>query len=198
MSKNPIFRYFVVIGLLIGAGLVVAAIIAVKFVLPSRAVERAKTDVVRLAVAVKSYQTEYGKLPTKHVSADDAEEGMDSGGGWFMDDNREVVRVLSGENRDGLNPRKIVFLDTRPAAGNATSPRDGVAADGTFYDPWGTPYGLKMDTSYNNALEYYGVNQANNFRTTVIAVSFGKNGEQQDPGKSEDKGMPVDDVVSFR
>jgi type II secretory pathway pseudopilin PulG len=198
MTRKPTFRFLAATAVMLIAGMLVAAAIAVKIVLPARAIERAKTDVVRLAVAVKAYQTEYGKLPTKHVSADDAEEGMDSGGGWFMDDNREVVRVLAGENVGGLNPKKIVFLETRPAAGNATSPRDGVAADGTFYDPWGTPYGVKMDTSYNNALEYYGVNQANNFRTTVIAVSYGENGIQQDPGRSTDKGKPVDDVVSFR
>jgi len=41
------------------------------------------------------------------------------------------------------------------------------------------------------------VNYENNFRTSVIAVSFGENRVQQDPGKSGDNGMPVDDVVSF-
>lgn len=155
---------------------------------------KAKNDVVQLAIAVKAYQTEYGKLPTMVVSSDD---GTEAAGGWFQGNNDELIRVLSGENYDNLNPRKIVFLEGRPAKGGAT-PKDGIGADNKFYDPWGTAYAIKLDTSYNNALEYYGVNYENNFRTTVIAVSFGKNKIQQDPGKATDKGEKVDDVVSFQ
>ncbi len=156
---------------------------------------KAKNDVVQLAIAVKAYQTEYGKLPTQVVSFDD---GPEAGQGWFQGNNDEILRVLTGENFDNLNPRKIVFLEVRPAKGSAATPKDGLSADGKFYDPWGTPYAIKLDTSYNNALEYYGVNYENNFRTTVISVSFGKNKIQQDPGKSTDKGERVDDVVSFQ
>ncbi len=155
---------------------------------------KAKNDVVQLAIAVKAYQTEYGKLPTTVVSSDD---GTEAAGGWFQSNNDELIRVLTGENYDSLNPRKIVFLEARAAKGGAT-PKDGIGADNKFYDPWGTPYAIKLDTSYNNALEYYGVNYENNFRTTVIAVSFGKNKIQQDPGKTTDKNEKVDDVVSFQ
>lgn len=154
---------------------------------------KAKNDVVQLAIAVKAYLTEYGKLPTTVVSSDD---GQEAGQGWFQNNNDDVVRVLMGEDFNNLNPRKIVFFEGRPAKGGP-APKDGVAGN-KFYDPWGGLYGIKMDTSYNNALEYYGVNYDNNFRTTVIAISFGKNKVQQDPGKTSDKGEKVDDVVSFQ
>ena len=163
---------------------------------------KAKNDVVQLAIAVKAYETEYGKLPTAAVSADDGAEATD---GWFQGPqtgshyNSEIVRVLAGEDYNGLNPRKIVFLEGRTAKGTTDKPKDGIAADGIFYDPWGTPYAIKMDTSYNNSLEYYDTNQKNNFRTTVITISFGPNTIQQDTSKTVDaSGKRVDDIVSFQ
>ena len=163
---------------------------------------KAKNDVVQLAIAVKAYETEYGKLPTAAVSADDGAEATD---GWFQGPqtgshyNSEIVRVLTGEDYNGLNPRKIVFLEGRTAKGTTDKPKDGIAADGIFYDPWGTPYAIKMDTSYNNSLEYYDTNQKNNFRTTVITISFGPNTIQQDTSKTVDaSGKRVDDIVSFQ
>jgi prepilin-type N-terminal cleavage/methylation domain-containing protein len=182
--------------------LVVIAIIGVLMALLFPAVQgamesarraKAKNDVVQLAVAVKGYQTEYGRLPTSNTSQSDIEEASD---GWFQSNNDQIMRVLTGENYQGLNPRKIVFMEVRPAKG--TPPKDGLGEDMKFYDPWGTPYAFKMDTSYNNSLEYYGVNSENNFRTTVIAISFGKNKIQQDPGKPSDDNGRVDDVVSFQ
>lgn len=182
--------------------LVVMAIIGVLMALLFPAVQgamesarraKAKNDVVQLAMAVKGYQTEYGRLPTSNTSRSDVEEASD---GWFQSNNDQIMRVLTGENYQGLNPRKIVFLEARPAKG--TPPKDGLGEDLKFYDPWGTPYALKMDTSYNNSLEYYGVNSENNFRTTVIAISFGKNKIQQDPGKTSYPNGKVDDVVSFQ
>ena len=166
---------------------------------------KAKNDVVQLAIAVKAYETEYGKLPTAVVSADDKVEGGNGvGSGWFNGPktgaqyNSEIVRVLTGEDYNGLNPRKIVFLEGRTAKGTPDKPKDGIAADGMFYDPWGTPYAFKMDTSYNNSLEYYDTNQQNNFRTTVIVISFGPNTIQQDTSKTTDAYGRVDDIVSFQ
>lgn len=167
---------------------------AIGSLMESAQLKRAKNDAQQIASAVKQYQTVYGKLPTSVISYDD---GPEAAQGWFQENNDEIVRLLAGENFNDLNPRKIVLLEARPAKGG-DKPKDGVGADGKFYDPWGGLYAIKLDTSYNNALEYYGVNYENNCRTTVIAVSFGKNKIQQDPGKSSDKGERVDDVVSFQ
>ncbi|MFZ4681645.1 MAG: type II secretion system protein [Terrimicrobiaceae bacterium] len=198
MSKKKRFAFTLIELLIVIA--IIGILMALLFPAVNGALEaarraKAKNDVVQLAIAVKAYQTEYGKLPTQTVSYDD---GPEASQGWFQGNNDEIIRVLTGENYNNLNPRKIVFFEAKPAKGTAGAPKDGVAADGKFYDPWGTPYAIKLDTSYNNALEYYGVNYENNFRTTVISVSFGKNKIQQDPGKTTDQGSRVDDVVSFQ
>lgn len=160
----------------------------------------AKTDITQLVTAINAYYTEYGKLPTATSSPSDASEATQ---GWFQGPqsggqyNSQLVRVLAGENHNGLNSRKIVFLEVKPAKGEDGSWRGGVDEDFVFYDPWGTPYGIKMDTSYNGIVEYYGTNSESNLRTLAIAISFGRNGIQQDPYKSTDKGESVDDIVSF-
>ena len=205
MSKKQ-RRAFTLIELLIVIA-IIGILMALLFPAVTGAIEaarkaKAKNDVVQLAIAVKAYETEYGKLPTTIVSADDGAEASD---GWFQGPksgshyNSEIVRVLTGENYNGLNPRGIVFFEGRPAKGGQT-PKDGInSTDKMFYDPWGTPYAIKMDTSYNNSLEYYDTNQKNNFRTTIITISFGPNTIQQDPSKTVDSsGKRVDDIVSFQ
>ncbi len=192
---------FTLIELLVVIGIIaiLAALLfpAVNGALDSAKRAKAKNDVVQLAVAVKAYQTEYGRSPVGTLNG--AGEHQD---GWFQGPetsgqyNSEVVKVLMGENHKGLNPRKITFLEVRPAKGE--QPKDGVDTDGLFYDPWGTPYAIKIDTEYDNWVEYYGQGSAENLRTTVIAISFGKNKIQQDISKATDKGAKVDDVVSFQ
>lgn len=152
---------------------------------------KAKSDTVQIVTAVKAYQSEYGKLPTAAVSSDDRGEATQ---GWFQGNNDEIIRVLTGENHNSMNPRRITFLEARPAKGN----KDGVGTDMKFYDPWGTPYAIKLDISYDSSLEYYGTGSVNNLRITAFAVSFGKNMKQQDVTKSSDSTGKVDDIVSYQ
>jgi prepilin-type N-terminal cleavage/methylation domain-containing protein len=179
-----------IIGILVGL-----TVPAITRAMDSALAAKARNDVTQLVAAVKAYETEYGKLPTDVVSSDD---GAEASQGWFQEDNDRVVRVLIGENENDLNPRLIVFLEPRQAKGAAGSFRDGLGTDQKLYDPWGTPYAIKLDTSYNNELEYYGESYENNVRRSAFAVSFGKNKIQQHPGKAVDKDMKVDDIVSFR
>jgi prepilin-type N-terminal cleavage/methylation domain-containing protein len=163
---------------------------------------QAKTDLVNIVNAIKSYYTEYGRMPTL-ASGDDADEATM---GWFQGPqtggnyNNQIVRVLLGEDYQGLNPRKRVFLEERPAKPdglggwkNGIDPNEKI-----FYDPWGTPYAIKVDVSYDGRLEYYDPAQKQNIFTSVLAVSFGKNKVQQDITKSTDKDQKVDDIVSFQ
>ena len=63
--------------------------------------------------------------------------------------------VASGANAgDVANPRKIVFINP-PYVKDPANPRSGIGTTtgaGRFYDPWGTPYVLKIDGDYNNQL----------------------------------------------
>ena len=170
---------------------------AVGGVIDSARRSKAKTDVTMICTAVKAYQTEYGRSPVVGYGGDEATEGWFQGPETSGQNNSEIICVLSGENYKSLNPRKIVFLETRPAKGG-DKPADGVDKDIQFYDPWGTPYAVKIDTEYDNWVEYYGQGSQENVRSTVIAVSFGKNKVQQDINKTTDKGQKVDDAVSFQ
>jgi hypothetical protein len=50
---------------------------------------------------------------------------------------------------------------------------------GTYCDPWGTPYFIKLNTDYNNVMDYYGDNPV-----SVIVASFGPTKTQNEPGRS--------------
>jgi prepilin-type N-terminal cleavage/methylation domain-containing protein len=166
--------------------LVVISIIAVLAALAFPAVNgaidsakkaKAKSDVTQIVTAIKAYQTEYGRLPI-----------WTAGDDWYdSSDNNNLFDILRGHtagNNNDRNPRRIAFIEIRPAKNN----KDGLAADGKFYDPWGTPYFVKIDIDYNNEVEYYG-----NVSGSAIAGSMGKNKAQNDPAKSG-----FDDVLSFR
>jgi hypothetical protein len=87
-----------------------------------------------------------------------------------------------------------VFLEAR----RTSNEKGGLGPNGTFYDPWGTPYGIKLDLNYDNKLEYYGESYLPNVFNTALAVSFGQNKVQQDPALGTDEGLRVDDIVSYR
>jgi hypothetical protein len=54
-----------------------------------------------------------------------------------------------------------------------------------------------MDTNESGGVEYYGTSGTQeNIRVSVIAVSLGKNGTQEDPDKKVTK--TCDDVYSWR
>jgi type II secretory pathway pseudopilin PulG len=80
---------------------------------------QAKNDVVQIATAITSYQTEYGHLPP----------------GANGPVNRALVDILTG-NDTKANPRKIVFIEMNPWK----LKRGGTNTAGDFLDPWGSPY----------------------------------------------------------
>jgi type II secretory pathway pseudopilin PulG len=108
---------------------------------------QARNDVQQIAAAIRAYQLEYGRLPSSVTSPSDGNEDF-----LAKDRSKEVIAVLTGDNPDNLNPQQRVFLEAKTTTGR----KGGVdPTDKTFYDPWGEPYMIKLDTSYNNKLEYY-------------------------------------------
>jgi|LakMenE01Jun11ns_1017448.scaffolds.fasta_scaffold9417371_1 type II secretion system protein G len=115
--------------------LVVIAIIAILASLAFPAVQgalgqgkkaQARNDVNQLAMAVKAYQLEYGKLPP----------------------SSDVVTTLISSNAN--NPRGIVFFEPKMAKGG----KGGL--DGTTYkDPWGNNYTITLDDDYDNKVSNY-------------------------------------------
>jgi len=129
---------------------------------------QARNDVQQIAAAIRAFELEYGRMPTAQVST-----GSDMNE-FYTEDSKTVVKALIGQDQN-LNPRNISFLEARAAKGN----KGGVATDGTFYDPWGKSYVIKLDNNYNGKTEYYG----DRF-TKALVFSFGPNGKRDDPRQS--------------
>lgn len=143
---------------------------------------QARNDVQQIVAAIKAFQLEYGRLPSNTVSDDEY------GSAWFQSNNKDIINALIGKDTT-LNPRGIVFLEAKRTPSN----KGGIGTDGTFYDPWGTPYGIKLDLSYDNKLEYYNNLSDPNVFSTALGVSFGPNKIQDDPFAGG-----TDDVTSFK
>ena len=175
-----------IIGLLVGLVSVAAP----------RAIEsgmkaKAKGELTSIVAAVKAYKQEYGQWPVAKSKMDSVADEYNS---WYgppttESESKDLMKILSGDmtvQKDGqtMNPKGVRFLE-------------GAQTDGTFQDPWGNQYCVKMDTNESGGLEYYGSSGTQeNIRVTVIAVSLGKNKSQEDP----DQRVPTtcDDVFSWR
>lgn len=103
---------------------------------------QAKNDLTQIVTALNAFYTEYGKYPlTPSTPADTSYGGAASNGTLF----NELRSVGATEN-----PRGIVFLSP-PEAKDQTNPRGGIkTSDGQFYDPWGKPYLVRVDTNFDN------------------------------------------------
>ncbi len=152
---------------------------------------KVKGELTAIVAAVKAYKQEYGQWPVAKSKMDSAADEYSS---WYgpptqEQESKDLMKILSGDmtvQKEGqtMNPKGVRFLE-------------GAKTDGTFQDPWGKQYSVKMDTNESGGVEYYGSSGTQeNIRVTVIAVSLGKNGAQEDPDKKSTK--TCDDVFSWR
>ena len=175
-----------IIGLLVGL-----VSVAVPKAIESGMKAKAKGELTAIVSAVKAYKQEYGQWPVAKSQMDSVADEYNS---WYgppttESESKDLMKILSGDmtvQKDGqtMNPKGARFLE-------------GAKTDGTFQDPWGKQYSVKMDTNESGGVEYYGSSGTQeNIRVTVIAVSLGKNGTQEDPDKKATK--TCDDVFSWR
>ena len=158
---------------------------------------QAKNDLTQIVTAVNAFYTEYGKYPL--VAADTI---YGPGG---APTNDALFNELRGLATATQNPRRIVFISP-PDVKDSANPRSGigtVTGAGQYYDPWGTPYAIEIDGTYDNSLvNPYALNAgATPLRIGVIAWSFGSDTQSQSvPGPAADKkvGTNDDDVISWQ
>jgi len=156
---------------------------------------QAKNDLTQIVTAVTAFQTEYGVYPSTFAP----EMTYDGLNGNTNDKLFNALRGMDGT----INPRGIVFISP-PAVKDNTKPLEGISGnDGQFYDAWGKPYIIRMDTDFNNVVTNpYSQNAGFGVvNTGVIAWSFGKDQSSESvPGPASDKksGSNADDVISWQ
>ena len=161
---------------------------------------KAKGDLTAIVSAVKAYKQEYGVWPA--IEPITTSTGGEFGA-WYgpskwaantgLSRGKDLMMILSGQNIDpnagkgggdwprAMNPKQIRFLE-------------GAKSDGTFLDPWGTQYCVKMDVNETGSMEYgTGNSGVENLKLSVIAVSLGKNKNQED----SDSAKGFDDIYSW-
>jgi prepilin-type N-terminal cleavage/methylation domain-containing protein len=142
---------------------------------------QAKNEEQQIIAAVNAYYTEYGKYPLPAGGGADTTYGS---GGTSNGELFYTLRAVTGGTMnaaDAANPRKIVFIQP-PVSKDQTKPRSGVqTATSIWYDPWGSPYNIRIDGSYiNSVTNPYSDTPppgGNPLYIGVIAWSFGKNGK---------------------
>jgi prepilin-type N-terminal cleavage/methylation domain-containing protein len=163
---------------------------------------QAKNDLTQIVNAVNAYYSEYGKYPLPTGTTGDFTYGP--GGNSSPPSNAELFYTLRAVNagtmnaNNAANPRMIVFISPpyvkQDTAGNR---RSGVSnTDGTYYDPCGTPYDVKIDGNYDNQLANpYTLDTGGGPATLnlgVIAWSLGTNQTQGTDFNASD------DVISWQ
>jgi prepilin-type N-terminal cleavage/methylation domain-containing protein len=163
---------------------------------------QAKNDLTQIVNAVNAYYTDYGKYP---LVTNDITISPDNSGLMYTLRADSTNANGNPNVNNATNARVTVFINP-PYVKNDTvgNRRSGVSiTDGRYYDPWGTPYAIKIDGNYDNQLANpYSQNAGPaTLGTGVIAWSFGPDGQSDSvPGPAADKnaGRNADDVISWQ
>jgi len=134
---------------------------------------KAKTEMADLVTAINAYDTDYGRFP---ISKDEQtwmqanNIGDYTAGQVFgpapnsLNNNSNIVAILmdltaypNGNPTCNLNhqknPKQVKYLTPRLSGYDPTTndpkPPGGVDNTGVYRDPWGNPYVISMNTSYN-------------------------------------------------
>jgi len=163
---------------------------------------QAKNDLTQIVNAVNAFYTDYGKYPI--ATADTI---ITSSSTPNQADIMCTLRAVScGANLNNtINTRQIAFINPpyvkNDAVGNR---RSGISpTDNQYYDPWGTPYLMEINGTYDNQLPNpYSLNAGPTpLAIGVVAWSFGADGQSGSvPGPAADKnaGNAADDVISWQ
>ena len=132
---------------------------------------QAKNDLTQIIVAVQAFYTDYAQYPIPSQGAEYTYDGTSNKTDKLFND-------LRGNNYAEHNPRRIAFV-TFPDVKDNSQPRAGIGGDGQFYDPWGSPYRIRIDGDYDNTVgNPYDHNSgagSGQLRTASIAWSLGTN-----------------------
>jgi prepilin-type N-terminal cleavage/methylation domain-containing protein len=196
--------------------LTVIAIIAVLMGLLFPAVNAAKeagrkaqasADVKGIVTAAKSFQTEYGKYPMPTTASVAAGKDKLFQGTGSPDWNAELIRVLRNvetvTSGTFVNSRRISYMEPRMIKNTANRVAGVDPNNSCYYDPWGTPYLVGVDYSYDGELKsadggkpaYTTAPYNSSVPYPVVALSYGKDTRIGKAGNAALAGS--DDIVSW-
>ena len=162
----------------------------------------AKNDGTQLATAIKQYYEDYGQYPCDPTTGGDENDYFVTGGTG----QAKLFNILRAYDKDpsvkDYNSRGTIYLDV-PNAKDPAHPRSGIGPDGVWYDPWGHPYLVKIDSNYNGTvLNPYTANaDPAKLEMGVIVWSLGADGKgaaSTTGNGDKDTGIYRDDVVSWK
>lgn len=159
-----------------------------RFISPSYTIHRrgeAVAGSVSLIIALQDYHAQYGHWPDF------------TGDGLFLDEQRQSQLMHVLRSKDEVNnPRGIVFFEGIDATESSGKHRRGFdPKTDVFYDPWGQPYRIALDTTGTGTI-------ANPYpddgpiHQKVIVWSLGKDGQQGAPSKPRTR-HGSDDVTNW-
>jgi hypothetical protein len=128
MKRGNIFRLIVSLLLLLVVGMFVFSILNYRTD-RDYASKRTKVEEVKLATALERYFYTYGTFPTGNVGF--------------------IERILSGEDLNGENPKKEVFLAHKPSIEHLNE----------MVDSWGTPFQIGFSQTTNPIIHSAGPNK---------------------------------------
>lgn len=155
---------------------------------------QAKAAMKGLEIAIKTYKTEYLRLPSAEDNAmtEDNEEGYDTASGVGM----TLLNVLMATDV-ARNPRQVRFYDPPPAKSGG----GGYSTDGGLRDPWGeNGYMIILDYGNDGKVTnpYAGATagEPDELTSDVIIYSAGANKRFEQGGASGNG--KLDDVRSWQ
>ena len=135
---------------------------------------KAKTEIADIVNAINAYDTDYSRFPVTKpeqtaAGTSDFTTGLifgpGNGVGYSYDNNSNVVAILmdlekypngnvTSNSLHVYNPKQVKYLNARLSGYDPTipdpNPPGGVDNTGIYRDPWGNPYMISMDLSYDD------------------------------------------------
>jgi len=129
---------------------------------------QAKNDLTAIVNAVNAFYTDYGTYPVAPAATDTCfnwsvgpcAAQVHLGSELLFNQLRACTAAdtVSCSAAATLNPRQIVYISP-PIVKDPSSPKSGIATSaspgastGRFFDPWGAPYNVVIDSAYNNSV----------------------------------------------
>jgi prepilin-type N-terminal cleavage/methylation domain-containing protein len=174
---------------------------------------QAKNDLTQIVNAVNAFYTEYGKYPVSGT----IEVTIGPGGSpttnetLFTELRACTAAAGSCPAAATINTRQIVFISP-PDVKVSANPRSGIATQtvtvngvsiprGSYVDPWGTNYVVRIDGDYNNQVANpYSQNAGAtpNLQIGVVALSLGLDQAGGVGSADKNASTAADDVISWQ